>query len=134
VQERGLTMIFIAHDLAVVRYIADRIAVMYLGGIVELGGAEAVVDAPLHIYTRALMSAIPRPDPRVERTRRRILLVGDPPSPLDPPAGCRFWPRSPIAHDERMKRVEPVLAEIRPGHFAADCPFCLAAMPLPNAA
>jgi oligopeptide transport system ATP-binding protein len=133
VHERGLTMIFIAHDLAVVRHVADRIAVMYLGGIVELGAAEAVVDAPLHIYTRALMSAIPRPDPRFERARQRILLRGDPPSPLDPPRGCRFWPRSPVPHDERMKEVEPVLAEITPGHFAADCPFCLARTAPPDA-
>ena len=125
--EMGLTMIFISHDLAVVRYIADRIAVMYLGRIVELGDAEAIVDRPLHLYTRALMSAIPRPDPRLERSRKRIILDGDPPSPLDPPSGCSFWPRSPVPHDERMKSVEPVLAEFAPGHFAADCPFCVAA-------
>jgi oligopeptide transport system ATP-binding protein len=125
VHDMGLTMIFISHDLSVVRYIADRIAVMYLGKIVELGEAEAVVDDPLHMYTRALMSAIPRPDPRQERARKRILLRGDPPSPLDPPSGCSFWPRSPVEHDERMKQLEPVMAEIHPGHFASNCPFCL---------
>ncbi len=128
VREMGLTMIFISHDLSVVRYIADRIAVMYLGRIIELGDAETIVDDPRHIYTRALMSAIPQPDPRLERERRRITLKGDPPSPLNAPTGCSFWPRSPIPHDERMKQVVPVLTEVTPGHFAADCPFCLAAV------
>ncbi len=123
--EMGLTMIFISHDLSVVRYIADRIAVMYLGRIVELGDAERVVDDPLHIYTRALMSAIPQPDPRIERSRKRVILQGDPPSPLNPPSGCSFWPRSPVPHDEKMKTVEPELVEIDPGHFASNCPFCL---------
>jgi len=123
--DMGLTMIFISHDLSVVRYIADRIAVMYLGRIVELGRAEDVVDFPMHLYTRALMSAIPRPDPRVERSRQRILLEGDPPSPLNPPEGCSFWPRSPIPHDERMKREAPRLEELRPGHFVANCMFCV---------
>lgn len=124
-REMGLTMIFISHDLSVVRYIADRIAVMYLGKIVELGSAEDVVDHPLHIYTRALMSAIPRPDPRAERNRHRIELRGEPPSPLNPPQGCNFWPRSPVEHDERMKTVEPELIEIEPSHYAANCPYCL---------
>jgi oligopeptide transport system ATP-binding protein len=124
-REMGLTMIFISHDLSVVRYIADRIAVMYLGRIVELGEAQDVVDNPIHIYTRALMSAIPRPDPKAERKRERIELRGDAPSPLNPPSGCNFWPRSPIEHDARMKRVVPELTEIRAGHFAADCAFCL---------
>jgi oligopeptide/dipeptide ABC transporter ATP-binding protein len=123
--EMGLTMIFISHDLAVVRYIADRIAVMYLGRIVELGDAETVVDDPLHIYTRALMSAIPLPDPRLERSRQRVILHGDPPSPLNPPSGCSFWPRSPVPHDERMKAEVPQLVEMSAGHFASNCPFCL---------
>ena len=121
----GLTMIFISHDLSVVHYIADRIAVMYLGRIIELADAETIIEQPLHIYTRALMSAIPQPDPRLERSRQRVILQGDPPSPLNPPSGCSFWPRSPVPHDERMKSVEPELAEIHPGHFAAECPFCL---------
>jgi oligopeptide transport system ATP-binding protein len=123
--EMGLTMIFISHDLSVVRYVADRIAVMYLGRIVELGDAERVVDAPLHIYTRALMSAIPQPDPRLERDRQRVILEGDPPSPLNPPSGCSFWPRSPVPHDARMKVETPQLVEITAGHFASNCPFCL---------
>ncbi|WP_230281025.1 ABC transporter ATP-binding protein [Croceicoccus sp. Ery15] len=121
----GLTMIFISHDLSVVRYIADRIAVMYLGKIIELGSAEEIVDNPLHIYTRALMSAIPMPDPRLERTRSRIVLQGDPPSPLNPPSGCNFWPRSPVPHDEHMKKHVPEFKEIVSGHFASNCPFCL---------
>jgi oligopeptide transport system ATP-binding protein len=121
----GLTMIFISHDLSVVRYIADRIAVMYLGKIIELGSAEEIVDNPLHIYTRALMSAIPMPDPRLERTRSRIVLEGDPPSPLNPPSGCNFWPRSPVPHDEYMKTHVPEFTEIVPGHFASNCRFCL---------
>ena len=125
--EMGLTMIFVSHDLSVVRYIADRIAVMYLGKIIELGDSETIVDDPLHIYTRALMSAIPLPDPRAERGRERVILEGDPPSPFNPPSGCSFWPRSPIPHDERMKTVEPELVEIYPGHFARNCPFCLQA-------
>ena len=125
VRDMGLTMIFVSHDIAVVRYIADRIAVMYLGRIIELGTAETIVDDPLHIYTRALMSAIPQPDPRLERSRERIILAGDPPSPFDPPSGCSFWPRSPVPHDDRMKQERPELVEVHPGHFARNCPFCL---------
>jgi oligopeptide transport system ATP-binding protein len=126
-REMGLTMIFISHDLSVVRYIADRIAVMYLGRILELGPAEAVVDEPIHPYTQALMSAIPRPDPREERTRQRIVLKGDPPSPINPPEGCSFWPRCPNNPDERAKtQGPPPFAEITPDHFAARCPHCVA--------
>ncbi len=123
--ELGLTMIFISHDLSVVRYISDRIAVMYLGKIVELGDAEAVVDHPLHIYTKALMSAIPEPDPVSERSRTRIVLEGDPPSPMAPPDGCKFWPRSPVEHDERMRHEEPPFEEHVPGHWVSKCPFCV---------
>jgi oligopeptide transport system ATP-binding protein len=126
VREMGLTMIFISHDLSVVRYVADRIAVMYLGHIIELGSAEAVVDRPLHIYTKALMSAIPLPDPRLEKARTRIILPGDLPSPLNPPSGCVFWPRSPVDHDERLNTVAPGFVEVQPDHWAADCPFCVA--------
>jgi oligopeptide transport system ATP-binding protein len=125
VRELGLTMIFISHDLSVVRYISDRIAVMYLGRIIELGSAEDIIDHPLHLYTKALMSAIPEPDPRAERARERIVLSGDPPSPLDPPSGCNFWPRSPVLHDDRMKQVEPPFEEVLPNHWVAACPFCV---------
>jgi oligopeptide transport system ATP-binding protein len=133
VREMNLTMIFISHDLSVVRYISDRIAVMYLGKILELGDSEAIVDDPLHLYTKALMSAIPVPDPNAQRARRRIVLSGDPPSPLDPPEGCNFWPRSPVEHDARMKTIEPHLVEVEPGHYATDCPFCVSKAPVATA-
>jgi len=96
-REMNLTMIFISHDLGVVKHIADRIAVMYLGKIVELGPATQVFDQPLHPYTKALVSAIPIPDPEREKRRQRIILQGDPPSPLNPPGGCAFHPRCPHA-------------------------------------
>jgi oligopeptide/dipeptide ABC transporter ATP-binding protein len=111
-------MIFISHDISVVKYISDRIAVMYLGRLVEVGPAAQVVDRPLHPYTRALISAVPVPDPRVERTRRRIILEGDPPSPTNPPSGCPFHPRCSYAIDT-CKVQRPPLEEKEPNRIAA---------------
>jgi oligopeptide transport system ATP-binding protein len=113
-----LTMIFISHDISVVKYVSDRIAVMYLGRLVELGPAAEVVEGPLHPYTKALVSAVPVPDPERERKRQRILLRGDPPSPMNPPAGCSFHPRCPFAIDA-CKIARPELQEKEPGRFAA---------------
>jgi peptide/nickel transport system ATP-binding protein len=124
-QELGLTLIFISHDLAVVRYLSDRVAVMYLGQLVELGDTEAVMADPRHPYTRALMSAVPIPDPARERQRQRIVLPGDPPSPIDPPPGCRFAPRCPQRGDRLAPSTEPPFAEIRPGHWVSGCSMCV---------
>ena len=118
VREMNLSMIFIAHDLSVVKHISDRIAVMYLGKIVELGGAVDVIERPQHPYTRALISAIPTPDPARERSRQRIVLPGDPPSPLNPPAGCAFHPRCPYAADICRQSV-PILEKQPDGRHAA---------------
>jgi oligopeptide transport system ATP-binding protein len=107
-RKMNLALIFIAHDLSVVKHISDRIAVMYLGKIVELGPAVDVIERPLHPYTRALVSAIPVPNPEVERTRQRIVLPGDPPSPINPPAGCAFHPRCPHAIDACKAAIPPL--------------------------
>ena len=117
-RKMNLSLIFIAHDLSVVKHISDRVAVMYLGKIVELGTATDVIDRPRHPYTRALVSAIPTPNPDVERARQRIVLAGDPPSPINPPAGCAFHPRCPYAQ-ERCKLVVPPLIPDGPARDVA---------------
>jgi oligopeptide transport system ATP-binding protein len=116
--EFGLTYLFIAHDLAVVRHISDRVAVMYLGKIVEITDRLELYDNPLHPYTKALLAAVPIPDPVLEAERPRTVLMGEVPSPLNPPPGCVFHPRCPIAID-RCRGEVPPLREVTPGHWAA---------------
>jgi len=118
-QERlGLTYIFIAHDLAVVRHISDRIAVMYLGRIVEIAHRDELYKRPLHPYTEALLAAIPVADPEVEARRPRAIVKGEVPSALKPPSGCRFHPRCPKAMD-KCKTVDPVLTDLGAGRAVA---------------
>jgi oligopeptide/dipeptide ABC transporter ATP-binding protein len=114
----GLTYLFVAHDLSVVRHVSDRIAVMYLGKIVEVAPAEELYTKPIMPYTDALLAAIPIPDPTANRERERIVLEGEPPNPIDPPPGCRFHTRCPHA-TEICQRVEPPLTEYANGHLAA---------------
>ena len=114
----GLSYVFIAHDLSVVRHVSDRIAVMYLGKIVELSPARELYSKPIHPYTEALLAAIPIPDPEENRARERVVVGGEPPNPVDPPPGCRFHTRCPYATDV-CKEVEPPLAEYANGHVAA---------------
>lgn len=117
-KESGQAMILVSHDFATVRHLADRIAVMYLGRVVEEGPAERIVEAPLHPYTKALLSAVPVPNPTVQRSRRRTVLTGDPPNPARPPSGCHFRTRCPIAVPE-CARIDPALSPADPGRRVA---------------
>jgi len=117
-EQRNLTYLFISHDLGMVRHIATRVAVMYLGQIVEVSTSESLYFAPLHPYTEALLSAVPEADPEIERKRQAIVLSGDVPSPANPPEGCNFCNRCPKAFDICHK-VEPTLTEIEPGRFVS---------------
>jgi oligopeptide/dipeptide ABC transporter ATP-binding protein len=114
----GLSYLFVAHDLSVVKHVSDRIAVMYLGKLMEVSPADELYTKPIHPYTSALLSAIPIPDPRENRRRQRLVVSGEPPNPIDPPSGCVFHPRCPRA-TEVCSRVEPPLARYPTGHLAA---------------
>jgi oligopeptide/dipeptide ABC transporter ATP-binding protein len=131
--EQKLAFLFISHDLSVVRHVSDRVAVMYLGRIVEIADAESVYRRPLHPYTRLLLDSIPLPDPVLEAARQAPELQGDPPSPIAPPPGCHFHPRCPMARPPRCNNEDPALREIAPGHFAA-CHFAEAMQAAPNPA
>lgn len=117
-KELGLTYLFIAHDLSMVKHISDRVGVMYLGKIVELASSHDLYEKPIHPYTQALLSAIPIPDPDIERQRKRIMLEGEVPSPINPHPGCRFAPRCKYAMPE-CSTTDPEFKEIRPNHFVA---------------
>jgi len=117
-KDRGLTYLFIAHDLAMVKHISDRIGVMYLGNLVEVTTSKELYAKPLHPYTESLLSAIPIPDPEIERRRERIILKGEVPSPLNPPSGCPFRTRCPKAMDQCAVTMPP-MKEVEPGHFVA---------------
>ena len=115
---RGLSFLYITHDLASSRHFADRIAVLYLGRVVEVAPAVTLIDRPHHPYTRALLEAVPEPDPK-NRLERRAVVQGEPPNPARVPPGCAFHPRCPVAIRGKCERVEPELLEVAPGHWVA---------------
>ncbi len=125
-KEYGTAYLFIAHDLSVVQHISDRVAVMYLGNLMEQSDWRTLYAEPYHPYTQALLSAVPIPNPDIQKSRERIILAGDPPSPIDPPTGCRFHTRCPIATAECSQK-KPPMEEVAPGHFCA----CWHAEPFP---
>jgi oligopeptide/dipeptide ABC transporter ATP-binding protein len=125
----GFTIMFVSHDLAVVEHLCDRVAVMYLGQIVEIGSRDELFDNPSHPYTKALLSSVPIPDPSRRDDRRRILLTGDVPSPADPPSGCRFHPRCPEVREELCHDVPPELRDLA-GTQRAACHYAEAATPV----
>ncbi|MGC8987919.1 MAG: ABC transporter ATP-binding protein [Infirmifilum sp.] len=114
--EKKITYLFISHDMGVIKYMSHRIAVMYLGNIVEVASSEELFEKPLHPYTKYLLSAIPIPDPKYTRRRKRLEIGGEPPSPIDLPSGCRFHTRCPFSM-EKCKKVSPPLIEVEPGHY-----------------
>ena len=117
-EKLGLTYLFIAHDLLVVRHISDRIAVMYLGKMVEMADANEIYDHPMHPYSKSLLSAVPVPDPKIARANQRIILEGDIPSPLNAPSGCPFRTRCRYATEQCAESM-PAFREVKPGHFCA---------------